>query len=189
MNEPQESSLKTDMDPAAIQARQTAEHAKGITATVEANAARDAAQKMQDVDDTDAAKAPGEKAALASDLSKREAISSGEKTAAQVRGTLRQAGERIRPNMVDNKNTSISIAGQGELSAEMADKLRQLSQESENPTSSKQSDVLQYNINQNNSSATTSGGEGNNVTGQNFPMTTNNPWLDEFIAKQAISYQ
>jgi len=46
----------------------SAAHAKSITATVEANAARDAAMNRQAVDDADAARAPSEKANLAAKL-------------------------------------------------------------------------------------------------------------------------
>jgi hypothetical protein len=45
----------------------------------------------------------------------------------------------------------------------------------------------------NNSSTTNSssadGGEGNNVAGQNFPLSATNPHIQEFLAKQNVQYQ
>jgi hypothetical protein len=49
--------------------------------------------------------------------------------------------------------------------------------------------ILQYNLDQYNATQTSKGGEGNNVAGQNFKLTATNPWIQEFIDKQAISYQ
>ena len=55
--------------------------------------------------------------------------------------------------------------------------------------SGKAGKILQYNLDQYNATQTSKGGEGNNVAGQNLPLTVKNPWIEEFIARQAISYQ
>jgi hypothetical protein len=122
------------------------------------------AQDRQAVDDADMARAPGERATMAADQSKIEAIKSGESTPAQVRGSMRQAVQQIGPKPADlepppkNEDT-----GTGE-------------------------PVVQNN-NQTQNSGTTSGGEGNNVSGQNLPMKATNDWLKDFIERQQIAYQ
>jgi hypothetical protein len=38
-------------------------------------------------------------------------------------------------------------------------------------------------------SSSNEGGEGNNVAGQNFPLSATNPHIQEFLAKQNVQYQ
>jgi hypothetical protein len=123
-----------------------------------------AAQKMQAVDDADMARAPGERAVMAADQSKIEAIQSGASTPAQVRGSMRQAVQQIGPKPADlEPPPKMSEQGGGE------------------PT------VMNNNQTQN--SETSSGGAGNNVAGQNLPMKATNDWLKDFIERQQIAYQ
>jgi hypothetical protein len=123
-----------------------------------------AAQKMQAVDDADMARAPGERATMAADQSKIEAIKSGASTPAQVRGSMRQAVQQIGPNAAD------------------------LAPPPKNEDTGTGEPVVQNN-NQTQNSGSSSGGEGNNVAGQNLPMKATNDWLKDFIERQQVAYQ
>ena len=140
-------------------------------------------QARQDIDDSDIARAPGEKATMAADQSKIAAIASGESTPAQVGGTMRQAAAGlIQPNATD--------LAQGTPSASpVVPPKPMIIPENEPGYSGKAGKILQYNLNEYNATQTSKGGEGNNVAGQNLPLTTTNPWIQEFIDRQAISYQ
>lgn len=123
-----------------------------------------AAQKMQAVDDADMARAPGERSVMATDQAKIEAIKSGVTPAAAGARTLRQAGAQIGPKPADlEPPRKLSDQGAGE--------------------------PIVQNNNQTQNSGTSSGGEGNNVAGQNLPMKATNDWLKDFIERQQISYQ
>jgi hypothetical protein len=123
-----------------------------------------AAQKMQAVDDADMARAPGERSVMATDQTKIEAIKSGVTPAAAGARTLRQAGAQIGPKPADlEPPPKMSDQGAGE--------------------------PIVQNNNQTQNSGTSSGGEGNNVAGQNLPMKATNDWLKDFIERQQISYQ
>jgi len=123
-----------------------------------------AAQKMQAVDDADMARAPGERSVMATDQAKIEAIKSGVTPAAAGARTLRQAGAQIGPKPADlEPPPKMSDQGAGEPQIQ--------------------------NNNQTQNSGTSSGGEGNNVAGQNLPMKATNDWLKDFIERQQISYQ
>jgi hypothetical protein len=134
-----------------------------------------------DIDDDSMSSAVSERAALETDLTKREAIASGQ-TPASVRGTLRQAGEQIKPNAVDKAQGAPT-------SSPTAPAAPTISPEFEPGYSGKAGKILQYNMNEYNATQTSQGGEGNNTAGQNLPLTAKNPWLEEFIARQPMIYQ
>ena len=59
--------------------------------------------------------------------------------------------------------------------------------QSSNKASSNQPIVMNNTTTSNSSSS--EGGEGNNVSGQNFPLSAINPLIQEFLAKQNVNYQ
>jgi hypothetical protein len=185
-----DSKLWTDTDPAAVQAREGAAHATNITATVDANALRDAEanrikalQDRQAIDDKDVADSfkykplEQERAAIDSGQAKpknpHQAIQSTIRNLQGPEATAEEPSSVGAPTPVPPKPTPSP----------------KITPEFEPGYSGKAGKVLQYNLDQYNATQTSKGGEGNNVAGQNLPLSVKNPWIEEFMSKQAIIYQ
>jgi hypothetical protein len=130
----------------------------------EASAEKDAAARMQAIDDADMARAPGDKEKLAVMSEQQAKIDAGATPAQAGVRNVKGAGRIIGPKPADLEPP------------------RKLSEQSGG-------EPIVQNNNQTQNSGTTSGGEGNNVSGQNLPMKATNDWLKDFIERQQIAYQ
>jgi hypothetical protein len=106
----------------------------------------------------------------------------------------------MQPDIVAEKPTSLSMAPENSknslLSVDSAERMIDtkviqmaeiIRRQSTNRTVSNQPIVMNNTSTSNSSS--TEGGEGNNVAGQNFPLSAINPHIQEFLAKQNVQYQ
>jgi hypothetical protein len=130
----------------------------------EASAERDAAARMQAIDDADMARASGEKEKLAVMSEQQAKIDAG--------ATPAQAGVR-------------NVKGAGRL---IGPKPADLEPPSKNNTGASSEPVV-INNNQTQNTGTTSGGAGNNVAGQNLPLSAVNTWLKSFFDRGNKKYQ
>ena len=171
------------VDAGAANAQMNREKIQGPMESMVEKKERAEAAGRYDIDDDSMSRATDDRAKLESDLAKREAIASGEKTPAQVRGTLRQAGEQIKPNAADLAQGT--PAGTPTPPATT----NKIKPEFEPGKAGQTGQILMQNINDYNATQTSSGGEANNIAGTNMPLTANNPSLQEYLDRQHLIFQ